>query len=336
MPSIGYVRDIERQAGLGVRTFSQATKNMPDFRDRAGQGCFLCLESHRHGQYAVLVPCLRPANARRVIGYSEIFSNNPKPIYEKTMPWDSACESDNDIYRRLVDTCYQHLGWWKRWLPYYGITEVLEVNFQFAGVIDPHGRYPIRMEAVKPDNVLEDCESIIARHPTGPYSDINDVCLEDYHHSDQCLIGMEEWSQPCIRVDAEKAKQRRNRLLFLSLLKDCARDPAGANGLHTLEGLAQESCIYYTKGPNQVALPLPHQRFQGTVRMRGLHFVQGLHADRISIELPFRVSCAWFGIAAIWLCLVLWRVGGGDWGIALAFAQVVAASISIVIARVQQ
>ena len=237
----------------------------------------------------------------------------------------------------------------------------MKTQFQFAGVVEPDRRYPIRMDPVKPDNVSEECEKIIARHPTGPYFDINDVCLDDYHHSDQCLIGMEEWSQPCIRVDAEKAEERRNRLLFLSLLKDCARDTARASGLYTLEGLAQESCIYDTKyfpsfpptpsplyilwersysdlvrGPNRVALPLPHQRFQGTVRMRGLHFVLGLQKDRMRIELPFRISCAWFGIAVIWLCLVLWRAGGGDWGTALAFAQVVAASISIAIVYVQQ
>ncbi|KAJ3544952.1 hypothetical protein NM208_g2759 [Fusarium decemcellulare] len=128
-------------------------------------------------------------------------------------------------------TSCTHLGWWKRWLPYYGITEVLEVNFQFSGFVDPDGRYPIKMDPVKPDNVLVDCERIIARHPTGPYFDIDNVCLDEYHHSNECLIGMEHWSQPCIRVDAEKAEQRRNRLLFLSLLKDCARDPMGANGL---------------------------------------------------------------------------------------------------------
>jgi hypothetical protein len=128
MSSISYVYDIERQAGLGVRAFLQVTENMPGIRDRAGQGCFLCLESPRQGQYAALVPCLRPAKARRVVGQSEVFTDNPKPIYEKMMPWDNACESDSDIYRRLVDTCYQYLGWWKRWLPYYGITEVLEVN----------------------------------------------------------------------------------------------------------------------------------------------------------------------------------------------------------------
>ncbi|KAK3373053.1 hypothetical protein B0T24DRAFT_249435 [Lasiosphaeria ovina] len=63
--------------------------------------------------------------------------------------------------------------------------------------------------------------------------------------------------------------------------------------------------------------------------MRGLHFVLGLQKDRIRMEAPFRISCAWVGIAIIWLCLVLWRGAGGDWGTALAFAQVVAASISI-------
>lgn len=120
------------------------------------------------------------------------------------------------------------------------------MQFQFVGVIEPDRRYPIRIYPVNPDEVTEECEKIIAKHPTGPHFNINDVCLDDYHHSDECLIGM-EWSQPCIMVEAEKAEQRRNRLLFLSLLKDCARDPAGASGLHTLEGLAQDSCIYDTK-----------------------------------------------------------------------------------------
>lgn len=103
------------------------------------------------------------------------------------------------------------------------------------------------MNPVEPDNVSEQCEKIIAIHPTGPYLDINDACLDDYSHSRQCLIGMEEWSQQCIRVNAEKAEQRRKGLLFLSHLKDCARDPTRANGLRTLEGLAQESCIYDIK-----------------------------------------------------------------------------------------
>ncbi|KAG7107146.1 hypothetical protein HYQ44_013712 [Verticillium longisporum] len=80
---------------------------MYDDRDRAGQGCFLCLESPTQGQYAVLVPCVRPTEAPQV---------------------ETAYESDEQIYRRLVDTCYRYLGPWKKWLPYYGIDGVLEVN----------------------------------------------------------------------------------------------------------------------------------------------------------------------------------------------------------------
>jgi hypothetical protein len=41
--------DVERQGIL------LASKKVPDLQERAGQGCFICLESHNQGQYAVLV-----------------------------------------------------------------------------------------------------------------------------------------------------------------------------------------------------------------------------------------------------------------------------------------
>jgi hypothetical protein len=103
------------------------------------------------------------------------------------------------------------------------------------------------MEPVDLQKVVEDCERIIARHPNCPNFDIAEGCLHEDHHSDQCLIGMEEWSQPCVKVEAENAEQRLTRILFLYLLKDCARNPAAANGLHTLDGMAQDSCVYDIK-----------------------------------------------------------------------------------------
>jgi hypothetical protein len=122
-----------------------------------------------------------------------------------------------------------------------------KTQFQFAGVVESGGRYPIYMDPVSLKDIFEECEKTIARHPTGPYSNIDDACLGGSEHSDQCMIGMQEWSQPCIRIEAEEAEQRRKRLLFLSHLKDCARDPTKANELHSLKGLAQESCIYDIK-----------------------------------------------------------------------------------------
>ncbi|KAJ4243332.1 hypothetical protein NW762_014818 [Fusarium torreyae] len=252
MSSISHVQDVERQGNVGDRACLLASKKIPELQERAGQGCFICLESHKQGQYAVLVPCLRPTKSRQMTARIEYYTGKSKLIYGKHSPWDSACESDCDIYHRLLDTSYRHLGRWKRWLPYYGITEVLEVKFQFAGVVESGGRYPIYMDHLNLKDISEECEKAIARHPTGPYFDINDACLGGAEHSDQCIIGMQEWSQPCIRIEAEEAEQRRKRLLFLSHLKDCARDPTKANGLHSLKGLAQESCIYDIKKATKI------------------------------------------------------------------------------------
>lgn len=138
MPSTIHSQDVERQVecqvDLGVQTFEQKLKNIPSLQERAGQGCFLCLDSYGRRPYAILVPCLRPTEARGVKERIWTDARSWKEVYEDTMPWENACESDEDIYCRLRDTCYRHLGWWKRWLPYYGITNVLEVNVSMSAL----------------------------------------------------------------------------------------------------------------------------------------------------------------------------------------------------------
>ena len=55
---------------------------------------------------------------------------------------------------------------------------------------------------------------------------------------------MNELALPCIRKQAQRARKRVLKLDTLYLLRDCARNPSSANGLGTLEGMAQENCIY--------------------------------------------------------------------------------------------
>jgi hypothetical protein len=43
---------------------------------------------------------------------------------------------------------------------------------------------------------------------------------------------------------ANGARQGKRKLDMLHLLKDCIREPLTANGLRTLDGMAQDSCIY--------------------------------------------------------------------------------------------
>ena len=53
--------------------------------------------------------------------------------------------------------------------------------------------------------------------------------------------------QECIQDTAFKAVKRKHGLKKLYLLKQCASNPHKANGLGTLDGMAQDNCIYNTK-----------------------------------------------------------------------------------------
>lgn len=83
-------------------------------------------------------------------------------------------------------------------------------------------------------------------------------------------------------------------------------------------------------------IPVPYEKYEQTTRMRGLRLILGWQTDRIAALAPLHASLGLFGITVIWLCLILWKGGGGDWGTSFAFAQVVAASVAIGITYVQQ
>ncbi|KAI3327521.1 hypothetical protein HD806DRAFT_325564 [Xylariaceae sp. AK1471] len=237
MPSTAYDQDAESQTGSHNREFILALEtrkllNTGSDKSWIGQGCFVCLDSPEDGQYAVLVPCIRPTKKRQKILYvvfsdesSDELSNepevihDPKPKYKDIKPWDMACESDTEIWRRLVKTCYEHKGKWKKWIPFYGITDVREVTFRFVGVVDAGKRYPILIEPIDVESIRRACEAIRTE------GDLDN--LYDYD------------------PDAEKAKERHERLRFQYLLKSCALNPEMAGGLYSLEkGFWQDSCIY--------------------------------------------------------------------------------------------
>jgi hypothetical protein len=110
--------------GIGVQPPSKGNTGLSD---RTGQCCFLCLESKQMGHYAVQVPYIRPTKPRRVLS-RRVASNGDGLLggetYEEITPQQMAYESDTAIY----DTCFDYQGKWKRWLPFYGVTNVREVE----------------------------------------------------------------------------------------------------------------------------------------------------------------------------------------------------------------
>ncbi|KAH6708896.1 hypothetical protein BKA61DRAFT_615054 [Leptodontidium sp. MPI-SDFR-AT-0119] len=230
----------QSEVPLLLRSESRAS-----FSDRAGQYCFLCLQGKKTGQYAVQVLCMRPTRPRAITGHKlipkdDIFVKIPgSEIYEKLNPKELACESDAAIYQRLQDTCFQFQGTWKRWLPFYGVVDVREVNFQFVGVVERDGRFPIHILPSNVNQVRDDADRVISLSPDDLDIDFGEACWDE-GHSTRCqrmAFG------PCINVQIEAARQRKKKLTLVHLLRDCARNPCSANGLHTLDGMAQDSCI---------------------------------------------------------------------------------------------
>lgn len=75
-------------------------------------------------------------------------------------------------------------------------------------------------------------------------AEFGEVCLNEIRHSTKCQDMMDLLPVSCIRVQIEVARQRKRKLAMLQILRDCARDPWNANGLRTLEGMAQDSFIF--------------------------------------------------------------------------------------------
>jgi hypothetical protein len=122
-----------------------------------------------------------------------------------------------------------------------------KLQFQFAGVVERDGRFPIHMTSVDIDKAREEADRIIALGPDCVDSELGELCLDGYWHSSRCQNMMDFLLEPCIQVQIEAARQRKKKLAMVHLLRDCARDPCNANGLNTLEGMAQESCIFDIK-----------------------------------------------------------------------------------------
>jgi hypothetical protein len=164
-------------------------------------------------------------------------------------------------WARMEEVYYADKGKWKAWLPFYGPTSVREVEvrttcaysgngeliqrpkFQFVGTEERKVRF--KVFGVKPVDVERlrlEADNIIASAPGEVDFDYGNGCM-DSSHSTKCEKSI-EYDRPCILQMANEAHQRKRKLDMLHLLKDCIRDPMTANGLRTLEGMAQDSCIY--------------------------------------------------------------------------------------------
>lgn len=111
------------------------------------------------------------------------------------------------------------------------------------GTEDLNGRFEIfDMMPVNEEIVREEADRTIVSVPNEVDREYDNGCM-GFSHSTKCPASFNDDS-PCILDMAEAAHLRKRKLDMLFLLKNCARDPRKPNGLRTLEGMAQESCVY--------------------------------------------------------------------------------------------
>ena len=92
--------------------------------ERAGQRCFLCLKKQGK-QFAVAVPCCRPVKPRQI---KIIELRNGDEVYHEMGPKEMSFESDAAVFERLKWACFESQGRWRKWIPFYGITNVEEIK----------------------------------------------------------------------------------------------------------------------------------------------------------------------------------------------------------------
>jgi hypothetical protein len=80
-----------------------------------------------------------------------------------------------------------------------------------------------------------------------------------------------------------------------------------------------------------VILPEPDKMFRGTQEYPALQISLGWQLDRIKTSIPFGLVWGFLAVSVIVLCTVWWNQGTKDTSTALAFRQLVAALIALVI-----
>jgi hypothetical protein len=94
----------------------------------AKQGIFICLTKPDSGSYAIQIKCSRPSGVR-VPAVRRIREKKSEVIRYRRVENDSpALECDSDIYERIRYAFYTDQGWWKKFIPYFGIINVEEVT----------------------------------------------------------------------------------------------------------------------------------------------------------------------------------------------------------------
>lgn len=74
-----------------------------------------------------------------------------------------------------------------------------------------------------------------------------------------------------------------------------------------------------------------HQPYNRVGELRGLHVTLGWQTDRLCRDLPRNAAWSYLGTVVVWLSVLVWAQPAGDWTTAMAFGQLIAACLSLLV-----
>ncbi|OAP64014.1 hypothetical protein AYL99_03241 [Fonsecaea erecta] len=205
---------------------------------RARQCCFLCVRN-RDKVFAIIVPCLRPTSLLRQAVKNRLEDAGLMAI-----------ESDAAVFERLHLACFKYYGAWKRYLPYYGVTKVEEIQFRVAGRVGRDRAFPIVASLLDIGRIQEVLNDMILEKRDNDDYDPCLLCSAGFGHSHSvfCRRAMKSRGDSLCIMDLSPLAHRYNKKLrMLDLLTKCGRRPWEANGLQLVDGMAGGNLIYQLK-----------------------------------------------------------------------------------------
>ncbi|KAN0098206.1 hypothetical protein V8E51_013869 [Hyaloscypha variabilis] len=227
-------------------------------------------------------------------------------------------EDEVRVYRDMVQKLCEMQPWWLRHNPFYQVQDVKEVNFRFLR--EQENDFSVIIERLEISHIetdlvneLEGLNRYIAKitDPDEP----EDWCCQSFktgtwnHTNQQCISASRitlydvEWDCPFEKQEQCTRKLDRLRLLSLPLM--CFRDPEKAKDQRTLEGMAQNSCVYRS---SEIGGYRGFKPRVAEAEFRGLMFRSGFQRRWV----PFDALA--IGI----LIATLWKVNGGSGVVAFA------------------
>lgn len=121
------------------------------------------------------------------------------------------------------------------------------LQFSFIGPVTHDGRFPVCISFLNLDGIKDSADRTIAQEPDEHEIEFGNPCHEDLGCSQECQTLQNALGRKCIRIQVEDAKKRKQKLASIHLSREFIRNPWSANGMQTLTGMAQDSCIYETQ-----------------------------------------------------------------------------------------